>query len=170
MKCRIHPNRDAIAVCQKYETGFAKSVVSVLISIIVVNVWIQRPTASLEPSASSGRCQKTAGKEKSIGRPEDREIRKSKNTGIGRWGNRSRTPLRGDLPTPAEAGFSKAGALQRAGTVTLFNTYGNKESNGLPLEPRGLCCHQVGTAFHDRYDLGLFLFEIFHTLHPRERE
>jgi hypothetical protein len=35
-------------------------------------------------------------------------------------GVQARTRLRADLPTPAEAGFAKAGALQRAGTVTLF--------------------------------------------------
>jgi hypothetical protein len=36
-------------------------------------------------------------------------------------GVQARTRLRADLPTPAEAGFAKAGALQRAGTDTLFS-------------------------------------------------
>jgi hypothetical protein len=36
-------------------------------------------------------------------------------------GVQARTRLRTDLPTPAEAGFGKAGALLRAGTVTLFS-------------------------------------------------
>jgi hypothetical protein len=36
-------------------------------------------------------------------------------------GHVERTRLRADLPTPAEAGFAKAGALQRAGTDTLFS-------------------------------------------------
>ena len=61
----------------------ARSVDSILMSIIAVNVWIQRPTASLEPSESSGRCQKIAGKEKSIERHGDREIRVTK---IELWG------------------------------------------------------------------------------------
>ena len=47
------------------------------------------------------------------------------------YGHETRTRLRADFPTPAEAGFAKAGALQRAGTVTLFWI---KEENGYAEE------------------------------------
>jgi len=37
------------------------------------------------------------------------------------WGIQARTRFRADLPTPAEAGFAKAGTLQRAGTSHVIS-------------------------------------------------
>ena len=61
---------------------------SALTLIIAVNVWIQCSIANSEPSALSGRCQKTDEKEKSIGRRRDREIGRKENQNIWESGDK----------------------------------------------------------------------------------
>ncbi|MGA2518219.1 MAG: hypothetical protein ABSG44_16940 [Thermodesulfobacteriota bacterium] len=64
--------------------GSAKNAASASASTNAVNVSIRCFTASSELSASSGKCQGTGGKGKSIGRRGDREMGRKGNQNIRR--------------------------------------------------------------------------------------
>jgi len=116
-----------------------RSAVSALTLIIAVNVWIQCSIANSEPSALSGRCQKTDEKEKSIGRRRDREIgrkenqniwesgdKRHRNTGIRRLGDGIKKEIR--KQENEETIWCRSGLQTRnTDTVTLFLRGGDWE-------------------------------------------